>query len=114
MDGRGTLPGKRLAKTWSAGTWQAIAYATLSALLLTNAAWFYTSRVHAVEAQEAKQAAAAAQRAAVSDAAQQVYVRQLDALPQHGPSKPLAENERCIAGQRVRVEGSRYTEAGDC
>lgn len=117
MDGRGTLPGRRLARTWSLETWQAIAYFALAALLVSNAAWFYRSRVVAVEtaAMSTSPAPPAPREVIEYRYAPGAFDPTTDPADRStSPAAPLAPNERCMNGDRVRVDGHTYTRVGDC
>lgn len=80
-----------------AGRWQAIAYAAISAAVLTNAAWFYGWRARAVEHHNELILARASEP-------EPVIVYRYRDRPERVPPRqaaPAAE-ERCIYGQILR------------
>ncbi|MGY0561800.1 hypothetical protein ACW7G2_13910 [Luteimonas sp. A277] len=79
------------------GRWQAIAYMTLAALAITNAAWFYNWRVKANDHHQALMLER-------SKSPEEIVVYRYQDQPQSATPAPakLDAEERCMAGQILR------------
>lgn len=100
----------------TASTWQALAFLLLGLLAVTNAAWFYNIRVTRAEAAAARPSP---EHRRVENVVYETPERR--PLPAHAPQQtselksveplaeePLADDERCIEGQRFKRTGNGF------
>jgi hypothetical protein len=109
MDGRGSLRKEKI-REWSREAWQAIALFTASALVLTNAAWYYTAQTIREEQLQSRNTISAAEPLAIDAEPLRVQETQRPV----GRDRPLDENERCINGQRFRHIKNGWLQSGTC
>lgn len=111
MDGRGRLR-REEPWGWRATTWQAWTFFLLAALMLSNAAWFYRSRVAAAEAPALHRPLPTAPENADTaydwQAVEEATRRELER------PAPLQPGERCINGQRFTTVDGVLQNVGTC
>jgi hypothetical protein len=112
MDGRGNL--RRDAPWgWKATTWQAWAFLLLAGLMLSNAAWFYSYRVAAVEA-SAPGHQIVSSRAPAYQEPYDWHAVEAAAASELPRFEALAPDERCIQGIRFAVIDGTLQNVGTC